>query len=262
MKRSLLNLIILSFLLIFSTGCLRYKDIVNFQDGNKLIPNQSDTIFNNNNLKLKAEDVVQVIITSYNKEEAAKFNLFSGQNGLIQPGASITINDPLGYRIDSKGNIELPVIGQIHVEGMTMEEMRDEVYKLVKETGYLKDLNVIVRFLSFRVTVLGEVNNPGTYVIASQKITILEALGMAKDVNLFCKRNQILVIRETNGKRSYGRINLKSKDVLNSPWYYLQPNDIVYVQPHSAKILAAPDPASRYISTVIAAISLFFLFLK
>ena len=262
MKRFLSSLLLLSFLLIFSTGCLRYKDIVNFQDGDKLPLNQSDSILNNTHLKLKSDDIVQVIITSYNKDEAAKFNLFSGQNGLIQSGANLSVNDPLGYRIDSKGQIELPVVGQIHVEGMTMEEMRDEVYKRVKETGYLKDLNVIVRFLSFRVTVLGEVNNPGTYVLSSQKVTILEALGMAKDVNLFSKRNQILVIRETGGKRSYGRINLKSKEFMNSPWYYLQPNDIVYIQPHSAKILAAPDPASRYISTIIAAISLFFLFLK
>lgn len=244
------------------SSCLRYKDIVNFQNGTKPLSEIADSIENHNELKIKPEDVIQVIITSYNKEEAAKFNLFAGQNGLIQPGANLTINDPLGYRIDSKGNIELPIVGQIHVGGMTMEEMRDEIYKKIKETGYLKELNVIVRFLSFRVTILGEVNNPGSYVIASQKITVLEALGLAKDVNLFSKRNNILIIREIDGKRSYGRINLKSKEIFNSPWYYLQPNDIVYVQPHKAKILAAPDPASRYISTLIAAVSLFFLIFK
>jgi polysaccharide export outer membrane protein len=90
----------------------------------------------------------------------------------------------------------------------------------------------------------------------------LEALGLAHDVNLFSKRSNVLVIRELDGKRTYGRVNLKSKDLFASPWYYLQPNDIVYVEPHRAKILAAPDPASRYISTVIAAVSLVLLILR
>lgn len=258
------HLILLCCTICSLCSCLTYRDIVNFESVKFTTPDSNDSIFNQQTLRLKADDIVQVIITSYNKEEASHFNLFSGQNGLlIQQGMSgASVNDPVGYRIDSKGNIELPVVGQIHVEGMTIEEMRDEVYNRVKSTGYLKDLNVLVRFLSFRVTVLGEVNSPGTFTISSQKITVLEALGLARDVNLFSKRDNILIIREENGKRTYGTINIKSKDVFNSPWYYLQPNDVVYVQPHRSKILAAPDPASRYISTLIAAVSLVLLFIR
>ncbi|MFY7878792.1 MAG: polysaccharide biosynthesis/export family protein [Lacibacter sp.] len=258
------NLTFLILLLFQLTGCLTYRDIVNFQDGTTLgsEKNINDTIRNQNSIRLKPEDIVQVVITSYNKDEAAHFNLFSGQVGLVQQGMNATVNDPLGYRIDSNGNIEIPIVGSVHVQGLTMEEMRDEIYTRVKATGYLKDLNVMVRFLSFRVTVMGEVNSPGTYTISSQRITVLEALGLAHDVNLFSKRSNVLVIRELDGKRTYGRVNLKSKDLFVSPWYYLQPNDIVYVEPHRAKILAAPDPASRYISTVIAAVSLVLLILR
>ena len=109
---------------------------------------------------------------------------------------------------------------------------------------------------------MGEVNSPGTYTIPSQSLTILEALGMAHDVTMFSKRDNILVIREKNGVRNYGRINLKTKEVFKSPYFYLQPNDIVYVEPHKSKILAAPDPASRYISTIMGTISFVLLLLK
>jgi polysaccharide export outer membrane protein len=87
-------------------------------------------------------------------------------------------------------------------------------------------------------------------------------LGLAHDATLFSKRDNILVVREINGKRNYGRVNLKSKEVFQSPYYYLQPNDLIYVEPHKSKILSAPDPASRYVSTVIALVSLMFLIIK
>jgi polysaccharide export outer membrane protein len=145
----------------------------------------------------------------------------------------------------------MPVIGKVEVAGRTLEEVRDLVHQKVAATGYLKDLSIQVRYLSFRVTVLGEVNNPGTYTIPSQKITVLEALGMAKDVTMFSKRDNILVVREEQGKREYGRINLKSKDIFSSPFYYLKPNDILYVEPHKSKVLNAPDPVSRYLGIVL-----------
>lgn len=246
---------------IFSS-CLSYRDIVNFNQKNS-IAKEIDSISITKEVKLQTDDIVQIFISSYNKEEAFKFNLLGNQQGLNQPqviGSMIT--DPFGYRVDNKGNIEMPVIGKLHVASLTLEEMRDEVYRRIAATNYLKEFTVHVRFLSFRVTVLGEVNSPGTYTISSQKVTVLEALGMARDVNIFSKRNNILIIRELDGKRTYGRVNLMSANLFENPWYYLQPNDVVYVQPHRAKILAAPDPASRYISTVIAFVSLVLLILK
>jgi polysaccharide export outer membrane protein len=246
------------------TGCLTYKDIVNFQDGQNLGTGLADSITNRQEIRLKSDDVLQVIITSHNREESERFNLMNsqmvGQMGGQAMGTSVA--DPFGYRIDSKGNIEMPVVGAFQVAGLTIEECRDTIYKKIQATGYLKDLSVQIRFLSFRISVLGEVASPGTYTIPTQKVNLLEAIGMAHDVTLFSKRDNILVIREKNGLRNYGRVNLKSKELFQSPYFYLQPNDVIYVEPHKSKILAAPDPASRYISTVIAAVSLVFLILR
>ena len=262
--KNLYHLFILSLSISLCSGCLTYKDIVNFQDGNNLGPGVVDSIANSHEVRLKTDDIIQVIVTSFNKEEAERFNLLNTQQSQqnFNQLSSASISDPFGYRVDSKGNIELPVIGACQVAGLTVEDAKDLVYKKIAATGYLKDLVIQVRFLSFRITVLGEVTNPGTYTIPSQKITLLEALGLAHDVTLFSKRENLLVIREIGGKRTYGRVNLKSKEMFTSPYYYLQPNDIIYIEPHKSKILSAPDPASRYVSTLIAIVSLMFLIIK
>ena len=253
-----------SILPILFSGCLTYRDIVNFQDGSQLGKNLTDSISNKFEVRLKPEDIINVTVTSYIREESERFNLTNSQQSQQMSGMAggASVSDPFGYRIDTKGNIELPIVGPIYVSGLTIEECREVIYKKVKATGYLKDLVVQVRFLSFRVSIMGEVNSPGTYTIPSQSLTILEALGMAHDVTMFSKRDNILVIREKNGVRNYGRINLKTKEVFKSPYFYLQPNDIVYVEPHKSKILAAPDPASRYISTIMGTISFVLLLLK
>jgi polysaccharide export outer membrane protein len=264
-KNTPINQFLLIILLttLFSS-CLTYKDIVNFQDGNSLGAGISDSVTNLHEVRLKTDDIVQVIVTSFNKEEAERFNFLTSQQSQqnFNQLSNASISDPFGYRVDSKGNIELPVIGACQVAGLTIEESKEIIFKKISATGYLKDLVIQIRFLSFRITVLGEVTNPGTYTIPSQKITLLEALGLAHDATLFSKRDNILVVREINGKRNYGRVNLKSKEVFQSPYYYLQPNDLIYVEPHKSKILSAPDPASRYVSTLIAIVSLMFLIIK
>lgn len=236
------------------TSCLSYREMVNFQDGESLGRNGADNIPPVPLLTVKTDDLLQVTVNSYNQEEALRFNIVSNQSQvqLSSQGANTaTLADPLGYRVDSRGQIDLPVIGPITVIGHTLEQIRDTVHARVVATGYLKDLNVQVRFLSFKVTILGEVNSPGTYTIPSQKINVLEALGMAKDVTMFSRRDNLLVVREEDGKRMYGRLNLKSKELFNSPFYYLKPNDVLYVAPHKSKVLSAPDPASRYLGIVL-----------
>jgi polysaccharide export outer membrane protein len=250
-----LNRFILFLLITGSlSSCLSYREMVNFQDGAALGQHGADVIPPIPSLTVQRDDQLQVTINSYNQEEALRFNIVSNQSQVqlsAQGSNTATLADPLGYRVDSRGQIELPVIGRITVAGHTLEQIRDSVNARVTATGYLKDLSVQVRFLSFRVTILGEVNSPGTYTIPSQKINVLEALGMARDVTMFSRRDNILVVREEEGKRLYGRINLKSKDLFSSPYYYLKPNDILYVEPHKSKVLSAPDPASRYLGIVL-----------
>lgn len=240
-------------------SCLSYKDIVNFQDGQDLGDGRLDSIANFARWTIQPEDIIQVTVSSSNMEAAGQFNIFDARQ-LVQMQAmgagGRTLSEPIGYRVDTDGYIDVPVIGRVKAHGQTVEELKREIYHRVDATQYLPDVNVQVMYLSFRITILGEVNAPGSYIIQSQKMNVLEAIGLANDLNLFANRDNILVIREKEGHRSYGRINLKSKTIFESPYFYLQPNDILYIEPHKAKILSAPDPASRYVSTIIGIISL------
>ena len=248
--RSYIYFLLLPLLL---TSCISYKQIVNFQDGTDLGKGRADSIANLQQIRLQPDDVVLVNITSFNMEEANRFNGMMGgmmQMGMMQGGASV--NEPIfGYRISQQGDIELPVLGRVPAQGLTLEQLHDRVLEKVIATGYLKNPAVQIRYLNFRVTVLGEVNAPGTFTITTPKINILEALGMARDVTIFSNRDNILVIREQNGVRTYGRVDVTSRRLFESPYYYLQPNDVVYVEPHRSKILAAPDPASRYVGALV-----------
>lgn len=258
---------ILTFMLAIAlvsslSSCLTYKDIVNFQDGVDLGDGRLDTITNFAKWTIQPEDILQINVYSSNREAASQFNIIDTRQMAMMMqmgGGGNLLMEPLGYRVDSRGFIDIPIIGPVMVEGKTIEEVKNEVEEKVIATGYLNDVNVQALFLSFRITILGEVNAPGSYIIQSQKMNMLEAIGLARDLNIFANRDNILVVREKNGIREYGRVNLKSKNIFESPYFYLQPNDVVYVEPHKSKVLAAPDPASRYVSTVIGVISLFTL---
>lgn len=242
------------------TSCLTYKQIVNFQDGQDLgQQNKLDTIQNAIQIRLQPDDVVMVNVFSYNMDEAAKFNSIPpAQLAMMQQqaGSGANIMEPLGYRVSRAGEIDLPIVGRLKVQNLTIDELHDLVQQKVEATGFLKNPSVQVRFLSFRITVLGEVNAPGSFTIATPKITVLEAIGLARDVTIFSNRDNILVVREQNGIRKFGRIDLKSKAIFESPYFYLQPNDVVYVEPHKSKVLAAPDPASRYVGAFVGIASL------
>ncbi len=241
------------------SSCLTYKDIVNFQDGVDLGDGRLDTITNFAKWTIQPEDILQINVYSSNQEAAEQFNIMDTRmmaQVTQMGGVGGGLMEPIGYRVDDEGNIDIPVIGKVMANGKTVDAIKREVERRVAGTGYLKDVNVQVRYLSFRLTVLGEVNAPGSYIIQSQKMNILEAIGLARDLNIFANRDNILVVREKNGIREYGRVNLKSKNIFESPFFYLQPNDVVYVEPHKSKVLAAPDPASRYVSTIIGVISL------
>lgn len=236
------------------SSCLSYKQIVNFQDGSELgRAALTDSIVNLPLLRLQTDDVVMITISSYNMEESNRFNMMGANAGIMmqQGGGGSVIEPMMGYRVNREGQIEIPALGRLQVKGLTLDELHDLVLQKVHATGYLKEPAVQVRYLNFRITILGEVNGPGTYTIPTPKINILEALGMARDLTLFSNRDNILVIREKNGQRTYGRVDITSRKLFESPFYYLQPNDVVYVEPHRSKVMAAPDPASRYVGALL-----------
>jgi len=142
--------------------------------------------------------------------------------------AGATAATTSGFLVDRHGNIEYPRIGTLHAEGLTKEQLADTIKSRL--SGELKNPSVVVRFTNFRVTVLGEVRNPGTYTVPIDKITILEALGLAGDVTEFGQRKTVKVMRESEGQRDIATIDLTSKSMFSSPYYYLQQNDKVFVE--------------------------------
>lgn len=249
--------------LLFNS-CLSYRNIVNFQDAQQSQGIIQDSITNTERIHLQKDDVIQVLVYSYaNPQEAAKFNPIQTAMG-NQPvtGLASNVAEPIGYRIDPDGNIELPVAGKIYLLDMTLEEAQQAISEQISATGYLQDNFVHLRFLSFKITLLGEISNPGTYTIPSQRITLPEALAIAGDMTVLANRDQILIIREQNNKSEYGRVSLMSIQSLKSPFYNLHPGDIVYVEPHRAKLRGVQNPIGTYIAPIISILTLIALYIK
>jgi polysaccharide export outer membrane protein len=150
-----------------------------------------------------------------------------------------TINQATGYLVDQKGYIQFPVVGNIKAGGLTEEELRLLLVEKLTTNKLLVDPIVNIRLLNFKVTVLGEVRDPKVITVQNEKISILEAIGLAGDLTIYGKRNNVLLIRQENGKKIIRRINLNSDRILNSPYFYLKNNDIVYVEPNKARVASS-----------------------
>lgn len=137
------------------------------------------------------------------------------------------------YLVDNEGYIEFPVLGKIKLGGMTRSEAMSHMKSLLAE--YIIDPGVLIQISNFKVTVLGEVNSPGSFTLPNERITILEALGLAGDLTLYGVRKNVLVIRETDGVKSFHRVDLTSNELFTSPVYFLKQNDVIYVEPNQAR---------------------------
>ncbi|WP_421940325.1 polysaccharide biosynthesis/export family protein [Pedobacter sp.] len=219
-------LIVMSCLLI---SCSAYKQVPYFQDAelNSVLPIQ-----NYSPLTVQKNDILGINITSLNPEASAIFNnnltRTNGSNFDVSP-----INPVLGYLVDQKGNITLPLLGETNVAGMTTSEVQQKI--LAKASSLLKEANVTVRILNFKVSVLGDVEHPGVFPVTNERLTVTEALALAGDLNITAKRSSLMLIREIDGQRTVIPIDLTSKDTYTSNNYYLKNNDVIYVQPGKTK---------------------------
>ena len=141
----------------------------------------------------------------------------------------------LGYVVDNEGYIDFPILGKIKASGLSRWQLQEQITQALAEKKMLTDGLVTVEFMNFKVSILGEVTNPGTYTINSDKVTVLEAIAMAKDLTIFGERDHVYIIREENGQRKSYQLDLRSADIFKSPAYYLKQNDVVYVQPNSVR---------------------------
>lgn len=237
MLKKIRTILILSAVTLMTGSCsTTYKNINYFQD---VTPDEAEEIAINRGILIQPKDMISIVVSSRNPELAQIFNLprvtYQMGSGTTSGSISNSSNGIMGYSVDNDGNIDFPVLGTLHVAGMTRWEVAKMIKKQLISQNLLKDAVVTVEFMNFKVSVIGEVNSPGTYDIQGDKITILEALGMAGDLTIFGKRNNVTVIREQNGKRIFYKVDLRSVDLFDSPAYNLQQNDVVYVEPNKVR---------------------------
>ena len=217
-----------------SVSCASVKDISYIQNRAVGHPEKIDRYAG---IVIQPMDILSIVVSSRNPELAAMFNLpvVSFQEG-SEAGLTGGYGQRLmGYMVDSQGMIDFPVLGKIEAAGMTRWELAAKIKKKLVEDGYLSDPVVTVEFLNFKVSVMGEVASPGTFTIDGDKVTVLQAIAMAKDLTIFGRRDNVLVIREQGGRRVIYEIDLTNVDMFKSPGYFLQQNDVVYVEPNSKK---------------------------
>ncbi len=247
-----LSLPLLTLFLLSQTACITHKEIVNFA------PIQADAVEKIVNLAenpVQPGDILHITVHSFDIEAVRPFNL----TPVEQQNMSMNMAGPgielfQGYLVDQNGQIDFPVLGAVTVSGLTLTQIKVKMLELLRK--YIKDAVVNARFLNFRVTILGEVFNPGTLQLASPRITLLEAIGRAGDMTPYASRTNILLIRERDGQRSFVRLNLQSNQVFSSPYFYLQQNDVIYVEPLRARAATTVDPATRVLPYVSGGLSL------
>lgn len=227
------------------------------QDADPFTPEQ---IAMNGQIRIKPLDRLTVVVNSKDPELAAPFNTASSYNSLSTTGTSST-NGAASLQVrtvDENGMFDMPVIGKIDCRGMTRGQLAQAIADKIIEGGYLNDPTVNVEFADMKFSVIGEVSRPGEYEIKNDRVSIFDALALAGDLTVYGMRDQVAVIRETNGVRSIEYLDLTSKDIFNSPAFYLQQNDVVYVKPNKNKARSGQINQDRsfYISLVSTAISI------
>lgn len=238
--------IILLYGLLVCVSCRSNKDVVYLQDIQVSEKIKAECEYKT---VVHIDDLLSIIVSCDDLEAAVPFN--TPMIGLGREVNSTGQQAAYGYLVDKDGCIDFPVLGRIKVDGTS----RNELAEMLKEklSRYLKNPIVTVQFLNFKVTVLGEVRNPGSYRVYSERVSILDALGMAGDLQINAKRKNVLVMRENGDNKEFARLDLTQSGFVHSPYFYLQQNDVVYVEPTRGRVLGGN--ASAFLPYVLSGVS-------
>ena len=216
-------------------GCVNSRQLAYFQTAG---PTQDTLALGDRYVPpIKRGDVLSIQVSSLSAEASAIFNPYSsiavGDGNTIR-GTNTSLPQTSGYLVGDSGTVALPLVGQVQLEGLTNGRAADLIRSKLR--SYLKEPTVSVRNQNFRISVLGEVTRPSLFTIPNEQLTLPEALGLAGDLTIYGRRDNVLIIREEGNKRTFARIDLTSRNAFQSPFYYLHPNDVVYVEPGKARI--------------------------
>ena len=258
MRKLFNNILLVLAAGVLLASCASQEKILYFQDIDRVRFEKMTTDYE---AVIKKDDRLTIVVSGPDKTVTAPYNLTLGEMGTGGGSYSNPEQTTLSYLVDPEGNIDFPILGKIHVEGMTRNDL---VNYLTMEIGKdVKDPIVYISFKNYKITILGEVKNPGTYVMDSEKTTILQALGRAGDLTLNALRNDIILIREVDGVLTHVKIDLRRSDILQSPYYFLQQNDVIIVQPSAVRVATATTATgiwSVLLSSITTIIALYKLF--
>ena len=237
-------------LIVLLASCSAPKEVLYLQD---IATIKEENIDKNYEVIIHKDDLLAILVNSKDPELALPFNM---PVVTYQIGGQTSVQQRLiGYLVDQNGDIDFPILGKIHVEGLTRMQVTELIKQKLTEEDFIKDPIVTVQFLNFKVSVMGEVTRPGTFDISGDRITLLEALSMAGDLTIYGRRDRVAVIREKDGKRRIIYHDLRSSDIFQSPCYYLQQNDIVYVEPNKAKTGQSRINSNNSVGVWLSAVS-------
>lgn len=255
-KQTLLAGLLLSGVLLLSASCASRQRFVYVND---MVPGMGYAFDVHHEAVVHADDRLGITVACKNPELALPFNIHSGS---FRVGADGEVSAPSGsqpsdqgYRVDADGYIDFPILGRLHVEGLRVSEVTDLIRQKIIAGNYIKDPLVSLEFLNFRYTVLGAVSRNGTFTVEGDRVTLLEAIANAGNLSASADMGRVTVIREEGGARKQYVHDLRSTDIFKSPCYYLQQNDIVYVEPKYRR-KSAEDRGWQISATLISLASL------
>ncbi|QMV69768.1 polysaccharide biosynthesis/export family protein [Sphingobacterium paramultivorum] len=217
-----------TFLMILSSCGSRRRMVYLQQDSSQI-----NTLYEQYVPKIQNNDILTIVVTAADPKVTAPFNPVSSMmsNNMSQ---SVDMALRPTYTVDGQGDVTLPMLGKVHVAGLTRVEAIEKLR--IELNQYIKDPGVNINFNNFRVSVLGEVTRPGSFILPTERVTVLDALGLAGDMTIRGVRENVMLIREVDGKKTMHRLDLTQQNTLNSPYYYLAQNDVIYVEPNKAQI--------------------------
>lgn len=245
------SIFVLLMVLTFAS-CSSTKYVPYFQDINQKSAAIND-VSSFNEPRIQADDILSIAIFTTDPNSSLLINQLAGQASIISALNQTPPQATNGILVDKDGNVDLPVLGKIKVEQLTTYQAKELI--LQKASVIYQKPSVQVRFSNFKITVLGEVSKPATYVIPNEKVSVLDALGLAGDLTIFGRRENVLLVRENGGKKEYARLDLNSSTLFSSPYFYLKQNDVLYVEPNKGKAASLNQARTQTIAIIGSALS-------
>lgn len=241
-------------LLGFISSCVSTKNVPYFQDVSLADKSVAENTALFTDPVIQSDDILSIAIFTIDPSSSGVVNQTTSTQALGASSASTIGQQQInGYLVDKNGEVELAVVGKIKLAGLTTYQARDLIRKNVTEL--YKNPSVQVRFANFKVTILGEVARPAAYTLPNEKVSVLDALGLAGDLTIFGKRENILLIRDNNGKKEFARFSLNSSEIFNSPYFYLKQNDVIYVEPNKGKAASLNTARTQTFAIIGSALS-------